>query len=290
MSTPLFDSTRYKENQRQGWNNVALGWRSWWESFERAAQEVSDHLITVAHILSGQRVLDIATGIGEPAVTAAHRVGLTGEVMALDFAPEMVAIAKERAGAHGLENITFVISDAEQLDLPQGYFDAILCRWGLMFLPNLVTALDGMRQHLKMGGRLAAAVWSRADKAPVASLALAVVGRHIQAPPQASSSPGPFSLADVSALTHAFELAGFIDVRSELMTPVWEFATAEDYTRFQRDIAPPIKAMIAHLSPDHQLQIWQEITEAARHYQTSDGRIQIPGELICVVGQRSTGE
>ncbi|GHO47583.1 class I SAM-dependent methyltransferase [Ktedonospora formicarum] len=284
MKNTPFDPTQYKIAQRQGWDQVAAGWRSWWKTFERAGQEVSDHLVSMAEITAGQRVLDIATGIGEPAITAAHRVGPAGEVFALDFAEAMVAIAQERATAHGRENITFAISDAEQLDLPQQSFDAALSRWGLMFLPNLVPALSDIRQCLKEGGRLAAAVWSTPDKAPVASLALRVVSQHIQVPPSAPGTPGPFSLAEALALTHSLERAGFSNVRSERITIVWEFATAEDYTRFQREIAPPITAMIAHLSAEQQSHIWQEITEAARRYATPDGRVEIPGESICVVG------
>ncbi|HEY6408022.1 MAG TPA: methyltransferase domain-containing protein [Ktedonobacteraceae bacterium] len=282
-----FDPTHYKVAQLQGWNNVAPGWRTWWETFERAAQEVSDRLITLAQLIPGQRVLDIATGIGEPAITAAHRVGTTGQVIALDLASEMVAIAEERATALGLRNITFSTCDAEHLNLLESTFDAVLSRWGLMFLPNLVPALNGMRRQLKVGGRLAAAVWSTAAKAPAVGLPSIIVGRHLQLPPPAPGTPGPFSLADSSALTHTFVQAGFSDVQSEPMTILWEFATAEDYTRFHQAIAAPVKAMIAHLSPEHQSQIWQEITEAARHYETSDGSVQVPGELICVVGRRS---
>ncbi|MBO0796072.1 MAG: class I SAM-dependent methyltransferase, partial [Ktedonobacteraceae bacterium] len=244
MKNIPFDPTHYNIAQRQGWDNVATGWRRWWETFERAGQAVSDHLVSMAEITAGQRVLDIATGIGEPAMTAAHRVGPAGEVIALDFAEAMVAIAQERAVAHGRENITFVLSDAEQLDLPQQSFDAALSRWGLMFLPNLVPTLRGIRQCLKEGGRLAAAVWSTPEKAAVASLAFRVVSQHVPVPPSSPGTPGPFRLAEPLALTQSLEQAGFGNVRSECITIVWEFATAEDYTRFQREIAPPITAMI----------------------------------------------
>jgi SAM-dependent methyltransferase len=289
VSTTAFDPTQYKVTQRQGWNTVAPGWRTWWETFERAAQEVSDRLIILAQVTPGQRVLDIATGIGEPAITATHRVGPTGQVIALDLAPQMVAIAEERAAALGVRNITFSTGDAEHLDLPEGTFDAVLSRWGLMFLPNLVPALDGMRRQLKAGGRVAAAVWSTAAKAHAVSLPSIIVGQQLQLSPPAPGTPGPFSLADASMLTHSFVQAGFTDVQSETMTILFEFASAEDYTRFHQAIAAPVKAMIAHLSPQEQSHIWQEITEAARHYATADGSVQVPGELLCVTGRRSTG-
>lgn len=286
MDTASFDQAQYKLAQRQSWDSVAAGWLTWWETFEQAGQAVSNHLIDLARIVPGQQVLDIATGIGEPAITAARQVGPTGGVTAFDLSPQMVTIARERAAALDIQNIVFHAGDAEQLDLQETSFDAILSRWGLMFFSNLVPTLDSMRRRLKRGGRLAAAVWSTVERAQVASLPLMVIGRHLQLQPSAPGTPGPFSLANIDTLTNAFVQAGFADVQCEPMTVLWEFARAEDFTCFHQDIAPPIKAMIAHLSSEQQSNIWSEITETARRYTIANGRVQVPGEIICVVGQR----
>jgi enediyne biosynthesis protein CalE5 len=117
MSTVPFDPNQWKARQRQEWDTVAAGWRAWWPTFERSLQVLNDHLIALAHIEAGQRVLDIATGIGEPAVTAARRVGPTGQVVAIDQSPQMLAIARERAAALGLQNVQFRELDAERLHL-----------------------------------------------------------------------------------------------------------------------------------------------------------------------------
>jgi cyclopropane fatty-acyl-phospholipid synthase-like methyltransferase len=108
MSTPGLDPEQYKTQQRQGWGSVAEGWREHWAIFERGAQPLSDHMVSLAGIARGQRVLDVATGIGEPAVTAARAVGPSGLVVATDLAPQMLGIARERARALGLANITFL--------------------------------------------------------------------------------------------------------------------------------------------------------------------------------------
>ena len=137
MSTQPFDPAEYKAGQRQEWGAAADGWRRQWETIERFSQPVSDRLVELTRIRPGHRVLDVATGIGEPAVTAARAVGPSGSVVATDQAPEMLAIARERIAALGLRNIEFHEMDAEALDLPEESFNALLCRWGLMFLPNL---------------------------------------------------------------------------------------------------------------------------------------------------------
>lgn len=159
MSTPAFDPLRYKALQRHQWGVSASGWKQHWSLWERAAQHVSVRLLDLAHIDVGHRVLDLATGLGEPALTAARRVGPTGRVVATDLSPQMLALAREKACALGLQNIEFREMDAEAPDLPLSTFQAILCRWGLMFLPQLTTALSQLRQLLVPGGWFAAAVW-----------------------------------------------------------------------------------------------------------------------------------
>ena len=101
--------------QRQSWDNVARGWQKQWKTFEKDAQKVNERLIELAEIKQGDRVIDIATGIGEPAITAAKKVGIEGYVLATDISPQMLAIAKERTVSLGLQNIVeFKEVDAEK--------------------------------------------------------------------------------------------------------------------------------------------------------------------------------
>jgi ubiquinone/menaquinone biosynthesis C-methylase UbiE len=79
---------------------------------------LSERLLELAEVGPGDRVLDIATGIGEPAVTTARRVGPEGRVLATDIAPGMLEIGRERAAELGLDNVEFWEADAEALELP----------------------------------------------------------------------------------------------------------------------------------------------------------------------------
>src|SRR5688500_15240530 len=99
------NSDDFKAQQRQIWDNAAAGWQAWWETIERGAQKVNDKIVELAEIKSGDRVLDIATGIGEPAVTAAKKVMPSGKVVATDISPQMLAIAQTRAKSLGLDGI-----------------------------------------------------------------------------------------------------------------------------------------------------------------------------------------
>lgn len=226
-----FNPDKFKVDQRKSWDSVARGWQEWWKTFENRAQHVSDRLIELAGIRPGNRVLDIATGIGEPAVSAAKVVGKGGHVTAAGMSTEMLTIAEERSRSLGLDDIMdFKQSDAENLELGTNQaFDAILCRWGLMFLPNLGNALVNIHQMLLPRGRLAVAVWSEPSKVPLISLLMSTATQYIQDPLVSQAVPGPFSLAEPDVFKKSLLKAGFIDIQSETINVTFEFDSAEDY-------------------------------------------------------------
>src|ERR1051325_9813964 len=256
MNHSEFDTN--KTSQRENWDRVAAGWQKWWKTFEKGGQKVSNKLIELARIEKGQKVLDIATGIGEPAVTASRRVGDVGYVLATDFSPEMLAIAKERAGHDGCNNIEFKEGDAATVALPSSYFNAALCRWGLMFLPNLSAALENIRRSLVSGGKFAAAVWSEPEKVPQLNIAMSVVRQNLKLPTSADV-PGAFSLADINRLENFLLQAGFQNIKIENIQVTFEFDSAEDYVEFTQDIAAPVNMMMANETAEIKEELWNKI-------------------------------
>jgi ubiquinone/menaquinone biosynthesis C-methylase UbiE len=279
----------FKAQQRQMWDNAAAGWQTWWETIERGAQKVSDKIVQLAEIKQGDKVLDIATGIGEPAVTAARKVMPNGRVIATDISPQMLAIARTRAKSLGLDAVMeFRETDAEKLDLPDSSsakFDAILSRWGLMFLPNLQAALVRIRQMLVTDGRLSAAVWSIPSKVPLLDLAFSTVRKQINAPTPPPTAPGPFALANVEALKLIFSQAGFKDIESDIFQVTFSFESPESYTRMHQQVTAPIHAMLANHTEEVKKRAWDSITEAVLQYADSHGRVNLDNEVICIVGR-----
>src|ERR687891_987989 len=282
------DSKQYKDDQRQGWNNVANGWQKWWKITEAAGENVNRQLIQLAEIKPGSSVLDIASGIGEPAITAANQVGNSGHVLAIDISSQMLSIAKQRAISSGLEHvIEFKEGDAETIDLSAPTFDAALCRFGLMFLPNLRSGLSNIYRSLVDGGRLAAAVWASPDKVPFIAVALNTVMKETKSPPPPAGTPGPFSLSDENMLTNSLINSGFKDVTIERMDVSFDFDSAEVYTSFVYETAAPVQAMLANQPHERREEILKAITESARKYAENDtGSVSLSNEAICVVGTK----
>jgi SAM-dependent methyltransferase len=269
-------------------DNAAAGWQVWWETIERGAQKFSDKIIQLAEIQPGDKVLDIATGMGEPAVTAAKIVMPNGKVVTTDISPKMREFARTRATPLGLNGIMeFRESDGEKIDLPEqtAKFDAILSRWGLMFFPNLPAALGSIRQLLSANGRLSAAVWSAPPKVPLLGLAFASVRKQINAPAPPPTTPGPFALADIEALKESFNQAGFKDIKTDTFQVTFEFHSPENYTRFHQQNTAPIHAMLASHTEEVKKRAWNSITEAVWPYADSHGRVNLENEVICIVGK-----
>jgi enediyne biosynthesis protein CalE5 len=285
MNTPAFDPLQYKAGQHHEWEVAAALWKPYWAIWEQAAQQVNERLIALAHVDTGQRVLDIATGLGEPACTAARRVGPTGWVVATDFSPQMLALAREEATRKGVHNIEFREMDAEEPDLPAHTFHAILCRWALMFLPQPRVVLDRLRRLLRPGGRLAVATWGPAPNAPGMSLPPAVARQVLHLPPPPPGRPGAFSLSDAHALEQLFRQAGFPEVSSEGLLVTFEYASAEEYIRERLAVGAAFRTAMAQAAAEDQARVWQALAEAVQPYAGADGKIRMPNETICVVGQ-----
>jgi ubiquinone/menaquinone biosynthesis C-methylase UbiE len=288
MASSTFDPNQFKLAQREGWDSVAEGWKKWWETIEKGAQKISQRLIELAEIKPGQRVLDVATGIGEPSITAAKVVGTSGRVLATDISRQMLVIAKERATFLGLQdNIEFKEGDAENLDLANSSFDAAICRWGLMLLPNLEATIGKIYNSLLPGGRFAAAVWAESAKVPIISLATRIISSQVQMPALPSGLPNPFSLADTSKLENSLAKAGFKGIHIDKVIVTFEFESGEDYSRYCQAVSASARVALSKVTEERKEDVWRKVAEeASRIYGTANGMIKMDNESICIVGTR----
>jgi enediyne biosynthesis protein CalE5 len=287
----ILDSKQYKEAERQSWNSVADSWKKWWTPIERGAEKVSKRLIELAEIKLGSRVLDIATGIGEPAITAANLVGNNGHILAIDISAQMLYNAKQRAISLGLQDvIEFKEGDIETIDLPSSTFDAVLCRWGLMFLPDLKAGLSNIYRSLKAGGHFAAAVWASPDQDTLSATTMNIVMKESDSTPPPPGAPGPFSLSDENSLKNSFMSSGFEDLVIERINVSFDFDSPEDFSTFVTETVGPLQKMLTNQTHERKREILKAITKAAKRYADADsnsmGKIKFKNEAILIVGKK----
>lgn len=288
-TTERFDPVAFKEQQRGEWQSAAAGWEAWRHVLdaEAAGGAQTRTLLELARIGPGDAVLDVATGYGEPGLSAARAVAPGGRVVLTDLAADMLAYARKRAEAMDLGDVEveLVEADAEDLAFEDESFDAITCRHGLQFLADVAGTLRRYHRFLKPGGRLAAVVWGPPPTVKF-SLAIPVILKELELPPPPAGRPGIFALADAAALATLVEGAGFRDVETGTLPVVYETDGPEQWTRLIRDISPPITRLVDGRPPEVQERVWAKVTEAWAPFTSPDGRTRIDCRAIWVAGTR----
>jgi ubiquinone/menaquinone biosynthesis C-methylase UbiE len=278
-------SEEYKEHMPENtfWSSSEVAER-WQQDVERRRQdfaEATQRMLEAAGLGPGNHVLDIAAGTGDQSILAARRVGPDGSVLATDISAEMLGIAARVAKLEGLTNITTRVMDAEQLDLQDNAFDAVICRLGLMLIPNLPLALREIRRVLKPGGKLAALVWSAPENNPLFSLPLAILSKYARG--ASSHLPHPFALSDPAVFERELTEAGFDEVRTRALPFQSHYASLDAF--LQSTASRLTAGVMGQLSQPEQQHLLGEVREALSQFEGSHGLVA-PAELLLGVGSK----
>jgi ubiquinone/menaquinone biosynthesis C-methylase UbiE len=284
VAAQTFDPDHYKQTTREQWQDAAEAWHRWDPVLRAWLGPATDVMLDLAAIGEGDHVLDVAAGAGEPALTAAKRVGPSGQVLATDISSNILAFARRAAREQQLTQVETRVMDGEQLDLPDGAFDAVLSRVGLIYFPNQQRALAEVRRVLKPGGRFAAMVYTTPEHNRFFSIPVAIIRRRAQLPPPLSGQPGPFSLGGPGVLEEALRRAGFRDVETRIVSAPLRLASATECVRFERESFGALHQMLQGLSAE-QDETWQEIEQALGQFEGPEG-FSGPCEMIVGVGVR----
>ncbi|MDP9366729.1 MAG: class I SAM-dependent methyltransferase [Chloroflexota bacterium] len=285
MATVTLDPVGYKQTTREQWQQAADAWHRWGPTIEAWLGESTRVMLNLAQIGPGDRVLDLATGAGEPALTIAERVGPTGHVLATDIAPNILAFAARAAADRGLTNLETRVMDGERLEVPDESFDVVTSRVGLIYFPDQQGALAETRRVLKPGGRVAAIVYTTPERNPFFSIPVGIIRRRANLPPPAPGQPGPFSLGGEGVLAAAFERAGFQEVRTAIVPSPLRLASAAECVRFERESFGALHQMLSGLVEPEREAAWDEIARELARFEGPDG-FAGPCEMIVGVGTK----
>jgi len=280
-----FDPNQYKQTTRQQWQDAAEAWHRWGPTLGRWLGPSTELMLDLARIRPGDQVLDVAAGAGEQSIACARRVGAKGLVLATDIAPRILEYAASEARRLGLTQITVRAMDGENLDLPEDAFDAVISRVGLIYFPDQVRALAGIRRVLKPGGRLAAIVYSTADRNQFFSLPVSIIRRRAGLGPPLPGQPGPFSLGGPGVLEAALRAAGFRDVESRTVAAPLRMDSSADCVRFEKESFGALHQMLGGLPPAAVDEAWDEIGRELARFDGPDG-FEGPCEMLVVAGAK----
>lgn len=274
-----FDPVAYKQAVTQEWQRAAQGWHRWIPAINTWLNVATEVMLDQAGVKEGSRVIDLAAGDGGQSVAAAQRVGASGEVLATDIAPEFVKLTNAVASRMGLTQLRAEVMDAESLAVPDDKYDAAICRLGLMYLPNLQKGLSEIKRVLRCGGRMSAVVFTTAEKTPFFSIPVKLIRERRRLPPPEPGQPGPFSLGAPGVLTQEMSAAGFQYTKERAIDAPLRFASAEECVRWRREASGTLQQMLSGLTEEVKEEIWREVEEAMRHFETAQG-FESPCELL----------
>lgn len=266
----------------QEWQGAAPLWKKWYGKLAAQSRAATELVVKGASLSPGLRVLDLASGTGEPALSIATAVGPTGSVVATDMVPEMLEGARENAAAVGISNMEFQIADAESLPFASGEFDRVTARFGLMFFPDVHKALVEVKRVLKPGGRISFVVWGPSEENPVFSTMLGPFLKHVEMPAPPPDAPGVFRFADQSKLAGVVSAAGFKEVETSRTIVDWHWpGSPEEAYQATSELAAPFKKIIAALPPEKMDEVVGEVIAGiARYY---DGKaVNYTASLVTV--------
>jgi SAM-dependent methyltransferase len=286
MSTATFDAAAYKRTTREQWQTAAEPWYRWGPTLEQWLGEATELMLDMARVGPGSRVLDVAAGAGGQSIAAARRVGLGGSVLATDISEDILRFAERAAVEAGVSNVATRVMDGEQLDVEDGFFDAVISRVGFIYFPDQRAAFQGMRRALKPGGRLAGVVYSTPDANAFFSIPVSIIRRRAALPAPLPGQPGPFSFGAPGVIEAAFAQAGLSDVEVKRVSAPVRIASAAECVRFERESFGALQQMMAGLSEIAREGAWREIEQELSQFETSDG-FEGPCEMIIAAGTAS---
>ena len=279
---------RYRDRLREEWTEEATvsAWRKWHAKMAAFTRGITEAILDAAQLRAGMRVLDLASGVGDPSLSIAEAVGPSGRVTATDLGPGMIGLAEELARQRGLHNIEFRVADVEALPFPDESFDVVTCRLGVMFFPDQLKAFRECLRVLKRGGRVAFAVWGRREQAFL-STTVGVLAKYVEMPTPDPDAPHAFMFGERGLLKSRLEAAGFAQVSEEVRTAPGRWAgSPEEYWLQFTEVAAPFRSLVAKLTAETRAPAVAEIVAGLR--KLSDGStIIIPLEIVVGTGIRA---
>jgi SAM-dependent methyltransferase len=273
------DREEYRRTALENWQTIAAGWERRRAQIEETTRPVTDWMVRALDPQPGETVLELAAGPGDVGFAAAALIGDTGRLISSDFSSEMVDVARRRASELGLRNVEHRQIDAEDIPVEDGSVDGVLCRFGLMLMPDPEAVVAETRRVLGPNGRLALAVWSTGQRNPWVTIAGRILVERGHAPPPDPEAPGPFALADHERLRELLEDGGFTVVNVEEVPIAMKYDDVDAFIAVSTETSGMLARIWAEVSAAERGAIAARLAEDFAPFAV-DGGYELPGVAV----------
>ncbi|MGA3405227.1 MAG: class I SAM-dependent methyltransferase [Candidatus Bathyarchaeia archaeon] len=269
----------YKNYTRETWDECAEKY------IPLSRQLVPFHksLLDLVRPSPGERILDVCTGPGEPAMSIASIIAPSGQVVGVDLSSNMTEIATKTAAKRGLRNVEFVTMDAEKLEFPVNTFDVAVSCFGFQIVTQPEAAAKEIFRVLKPGGRAGFTVWSKGDHAQAIDVLIEPMMEHAT-PDEDGYLPSPYELGGPGELVNMLKKIGFVNP-TEVRT-VGNFVAdgVEDYLSMVL-VGTPLGHSLSEETEEVQKAVRAKAKGNISRYATAKG-VSIPTECVIVVASK----
>jgi SAM-dependent methyltransferase len=273
----------------EAWRAVAAGWERHRELAWVSTHAVSERLVELLDPQPGETILDLAAGPGDTGFLAAPRLRPGGRLVSTDVAPEMVAAARRRAVELGLgvQEVSFAVEDMAALSLADSSVDGVLCRWGLMLVPDMLTAAGEIARVVRPAGRVAVAVWADpADNDWITAAGRSAVELGLVERPD-PEAPGPFRLSGDGRLREVLEGGGLLVETVEDVPLTWRAASLAEWWEVVRDMSRTLTLILESITPNEADAVRARAGRQLERYLQPDGSLAVPGVARVALARRT---
>ena len=272
------------EQQKESWNKFSSGWKKWDDLIMNFLKPMGDEIIQLIDPKNDDVVLDVAAGTGEPGLTIAS-ILKGGKVIITDLSDDMLEIARENATQRGIKNIETRACDVCELPFADNTFDAISCRFGFMFFPDMLLAAKEMVRVLKPGGRMATSVWNVPEKNFWVTAIMGTINKNMELPPPPPGAPGMFRCAKDGLIPDIFLQAGLKNISQKEITGKLNCKTTDVYWNMMTEIGAPIVAALSKADEAMKEKIKKEVYQAVNQ-KYPDGKVIIDSSALVIYGEK----
>ena len=273
-----------REQQKASWNKLSPGWKKWDDLTMGFLRPMGDEIIRLLNPKDADVVLDIASGTGEPGLTIATMLK-DGKVIITDLSEEMLEVARENATKRGIKNIETRACDVCELPFADNTFDAVSCRFGFMFFPDMLLAAKEMVRVLKPGGKIATSVWNVPDKNFWVTAIGSTINKNMQLPPPPPEAPGMFRCAKSGLIQDLFQQVGLKNTSEKEVTGKLNSGTTDVYWNMMTEVAAPFAAALGKVDDAMKEKIKRDFYQMVNQ-KYLDGNIMMDASALVIYGEK----